>query len=373
MFYGLVIENCLKKLQCIVQHIDVGPAIIFGVLGEIILEYRYLGTSGIKVSPICLGAMMFGGRSSDAVSGKIIAAARDAGVNFIDTANGYNKGRSERVVGKYIRRHRDSWVLATKVCNPMGEGPNDGGLSRKHILEAVDASLKRMNTDYIDVYYFHKDDINVPLEESIDAVTHLIAVGKVRYWGLSNYRGWRVALACGIARRMDVPTPVVCQPYYNAMDRTPEQEILPACEYHGLGIVAYSPLARGVLTGKYGTAVSQKRKGTRAAVNDPRLMETEWRKENLLIAQEIKKRSQELGITAGQFAFQWVLNNSLVTSVIAGPRTMAQWREYLAGLRYDFTHEDEQFLNYFVRCGHPSTPGYSDPQYPYTGRQAWTD
>ncbi len=253
----------------------------------------------------------------------------------------------------------------------MGKGPNNGALSRKHILQAVDASLKRLRTDYIDVYYFHKDDIDVPLEESIEAVTHLITAGKVRYWGLSNYRGWRISLACAIADSMAVPGPVVCQPYYNAMDRTPEQEVLPACEYHGLGIVAYSPLARGVLTGKYGTSIDKKGKGTRASMNDPRLMETEWRAESLKIAQEIKKRAQRLGLTAGQFAFQWVLNNSLVTSVIAGPRTMGQWREYLASLSYEFTAEDEQFLNTFVRTGHPSTPGYSDPQYPYTGRKTW--
>ena len=315
---------------------------------------------------------MFGGRTSEAVSGKIISAARDSGVNFIDTANGYNKGGSERIVGKYIRRHRDGWVVATKVYNSMGEGPNDGGLSRKHILQAADASLRRLNTEYIDLYYFHKDDLDVPLEESIEAVTNLIAVGKVRYWGLSNYRGWRIASACAIAERMGVPAPVVCQPNYNAMDRTPEQEILPACDYYGLGVVAYSPLARGVLTGKYGTSIDEKGKKSRASLNDPRLMETEWRIESLLIAQEIKRRAERLGITAGQYAFQWVLNNSLITSVLAGPRTMRQWNEYMAGLRYEFTDDDEQFFNSLVPSGHPSTPGYTDPQYPFTGRQAWT-
>ena len=316
---------------------------------------------------------MFGGRTSEVVAGRIISAAWDSGINFIDTANGYNKGASERIVGKFTRRNRDGWVLGTKVFNSMGNGPNDGGLGRKHMYQALDASLRRMKTDYIDVYYFHKDDMDVPLEESIEAIGHIIAAGKVRYWGLSNYRGWRLSLACALAKRMAVPAPVVCQPYYNAMDRTPEQEVLPACKYHGLGVVAYSPLARGVLTGKYGNSIMNKGKGTRASNNDTRLMETEWRAENLLIAQEIKKRAKHVGLTAGQFAFKWVLNNSLVTSVIAGPRTMGHWREYLAGLSYEFTNEDEQFLNSFVPSGHPSTPGYSDPQYPYTGRQAWTD
>ena len=336
------------------------------------MEYRYLGSSGLQVSEVCLGAMMFGGRSSEAASGKIIAAARDAGVNFIDTADAYGKGESERIVGKFIRRHRDDWVMATKVYNPMGPGPNDRGLSRKHILKAADASLSRMKTDHIDIYYFHKDDEDVPLEESIEAVADLIAAGKVRYWGLSNYRGWRIALASAIAESMGVPGPVVCQPYYNAMDRTPEVEILPACDYHGLGIVPYSPLARGVLTGKYGTSVSDTGRGTRASTNDKRMMETEWRAESLVIAQKIKKRAEKVGITAGQFAMSWVLNNALVTSVLVGPRTMGQWRDYLATLKYEFTEEDEAFIDSLVPSGHPSTPGYSDPAYPITGRQAWT-
>ena len=156
------------------------------------------------------------------------------------------------------------------------------------------------------------------------------------------------------------------------MDRTPEQEILPACDYHGLGIVSYSPLARGVLTGKYGTSTNDRGKGTRASNNDPRLLETEWRKESLLIAQKIKKYARQRGLTAGQFAFQWVLNNSLVTAVLAGPRTMGQWKEYVGGLCYEFTSDDEEFLNTLVPTGHPSTPGYTDPQYPCTGRQSWT-
>lgn len=333
------------------------------------MEYKNLGLSGLKVSKICLGAMMFGGRTSEVASGRIIAAAQSAGVNFIDTADGYGRGESERIVGKFIRRQRDSWVMATKVYNPMGPSPNDRGLSRKHILKAVDASLGRMKTDYIDILYFHKDDEDVPLQESIEAVTDLIADGKVRYWGLSNYRGWRIALACSIAESKGLPAPVVCQPYYNAMDRTPEVEVLPACKHYGLGIVPYSPLARGVLTGKYGTSIDDPGRGTRASINDNRMMETEWRKESLIIAQKFKKRADKAGITAGQFAMGWVLNNALVTSVLAGPRTMGQWKEYLATLRYQFTDEDEAFIDALVPSGHPSTPGYSDPQYPYTGRQ----
>ena len=143
------------------------------------MDYRRLGSSGLKVSPICLGAMMFGARTSEIAAGRIIGSARDSGINFIDTADGYSKGESERIVGKSIRRDRDSWVLATKVSNPMGNGPNDRGLSRKHMLKALDGSLMRLKTEYIDVYYFHKDDETVPLEESIEAVAGLIRAGKV--------------------------------------------------------------------------------------------------------------------------------------------------------------------------------------------------
>lgn len=336
------------------------------------MEYRYLGSSGLQVSPVCLGAMMFGGRATEAVSGRIIAHARDAGINFIDTADAYVKGESERIVGKFIRRQRDDWVLATKVFNRMGQGPNDRGLSRKHIVKAADASLKRMGTDYIDVYYFHKDDPDVPLEESIEAVADLIAAGKVRYWGLSNYRGWRIALAAALAESVGVPRPVVCQPYYHALDRTPEVEILPACEYHGLGVVTYSPLARGVLTGKYGISVKDKGKGTRASAEDRRMMQTEWRQENLEIAQKVKKRAAAQGCKPGDLAVNWVLNNALVTSVLAGPRTIGQWKDYLGALKYDFTDDDEAFFDALVPAGHPSTPGYSDPEYPLTGRQPWS-
>ena len=337
------------------------------------MEYRHLGASGLKVSPICLGSMMFGGRTGEAASGKIIATARDAGINFIDTANRYVMGESERIVGKFTRRNRDDWVIATKVFGAMGNGPNARGLSRKHIMQAIDASLDRMKSDYVDVYYFHKDDQDTPLEESIEAVGDLIAAGKVRYWGLSNYRGWRIALAASTAEAMGVPLPIVCQPYYNAMNRMPEVEELPACEHFGLGVVPYSPLARGVLTGKYGTSLANTGKGTRASRKDKRIMETEWRKENLMMAQKVKKRADNRGMTAGQFALNWVLNNELVTSVLAGPRTMGQWKEYLGALRHEFTADDEAFIDAMVPCGHPSTPGYSDPQYPYTGRQTWTD
>ena len=334
------------------------------------MQYRRLGDSGLLVSPVCLGTMMFGGRTDEATSKRIIGSAKDAGINFIDVADGYAKGESEKIVGRAIKRQRHDWVLATKGGNPMGQGPNDKGLSAKHIHRAFEASLKRLGADFVDIYYFHLDDLETPMEESIDAVTDLIRSGKARYWGISNFSGWRVAAICGMAQAMGAPLPVVAQPYYNAMNRMPEIDVLPACDYFGLGVVPYSPLARGVLTGKYKPSATPD-KSSRAGANDKRMMETEFRPESLKMAQKIKTHAEKRGMTAGQFALNWVLNNSIVSSVLAGPRTMAQWKEYLGALDHEFSAADEALIDKMVPSGHPSTPGYSDPKYPYQGRQPW--
>lgn len=338
------------------------------------MEYRHLGASGLSVSPICLGTMMFGGRTSEAVAKRITGSARDAGVNFIDVADAYVQGESEKITGRAIKRHRHDWVLATKGGNPMGRGgkvgPNDFGLGAKHLHKAVDDSLKRLGTDFIDIYYFHLDDLDTPMEESITAITDIIRQGKVRFWGISNFTGWRTATLCSLAGAMGVPLPVACQPYYNAMNRMPEIDLLPACDYFGLGVVPYSALARGVLTGKYKGMKADK--GSRAGRKDKRMMETEFRKESVKMAEVIKKHADKRGMTAGQFAFNWVLNNRIVTSVVAGPRTMGQWKDYLGALRHEFTAEDEALIDGLVPSGHPSTPGFSDPKYPYQGRQPWT-
>ena len=335
------------------------------------MQYRQLGRSGLKVSPICLGAMMFGGPTDEAASLRIIAKAREAGVNFIDTADAYNKGASEQTVGRAISNSRANWILATKLANAMGEDPNHGGLSRRWVLQAADESLKRLGTDYIDIYYLHKEDLTTPLEETVRAMAELIRSGKVRYFGVSNYRAWRVAEICNICDRLGIDRPVASQPYYNAMNRMPEVEHFPACGYYGLGIVPYSPLARGVLTGKYRTDAPPE-KDSRAGRNDTRMMQTEWRPESIKLAQEIKRHAEARGITAGQFAVAWVLNSSFVSAVIAGPRTEAQWDDYVGALAYRFTAEDEALIDRLVTSGHPSTPGFNDPAYPIEGRRART-
>ena len=331
------------------------------------MEYRNLGRSGLKVSPLCLGTMMFGGATDEATSARIIAQARDAGINFIDTADVYSDGVSEEIVGRAIAAERSRWILATKVAGPMGQGPNERGLSRRRVIEACEASLRRLATDAIDIYYLHKEDHSTPLGETVRAIADLIRAGKIRYFGVSNYRGWRVAEICRLADELGIDRPVVSQPYYNALNRMPEVEHLPACGFYGLGVVPYSPLARGVLTGKYDPKTPPP-EGTRAGRQDKRMIETEWRTESLDIAQEIAHHAKARGITPGQFAFAWVLNNRLVTAAIGGPRTEAQWQDYVGALAYTFTKEDEALVDRLVAPGHPSTPGYNDPQNPLEGR-----
>jgi aryl-alcohol dehydrogenase (NADP+) len=331
------------------------------------VDYRNLGRSGLKVSPLCLGTMMFGGATDEPTAQRIIAKAREAGVNFIDSADAYNGGRSEEVTGRAISNQRDQWVLATKLANAMGEGPNAGGLSRKWIMRAADASLRRLGTDYIDIYYLHKEDLTTPLTETVRAMGDLVRAGKIRYFGVSNYKSWRVAEICTICDRLGIDRPVASQPYYNAMNRMPETEHLPACAYYGLGVVPYSPLARGVLTGKYLPDAAPP-PDTRAGRKDRRMLQAEWRPESLQLAQEIKQHAQRRGMTAGQFAVLWVLNNALVTAAIAGPRTEAQWDDYVGALDHKFTAEDETLIDRLVTPGHPSTPGFNDPAYPIEGR-----
>jgi aryl-alcohol dehydrogenase (NADP+) len=338
------------------------------------MEYRQLGRSGLQVSPICLGTMMFGDRTDEAEAARIVASAREAGVNFVDTADQYAKGESERITGKLIKGDRERWVLATKVANPMpapggGNDPNRRGTSRKWILRAIDESLDRLGLDYVDIYYVHKDVQATPLEETLGAMADVIAQGKARYFGLSNFRGWRVAEVMRLCGEMGIEPPVVCQPYYNAMNRGPENEILPACAHYGIGVVPYSPLARGVLTGKYAKGAPPP-EGTRAARNDKRFMETEFREESLAIAQKLKAHAGKKGISAADFAVNWVLANPIVSSVIGGPRTLEQWQGYLGALGKPFDADDEALVDSLVHTGHPSTPGYNDPAYPIMGRPA---
>lgn len=334
------------------------------------MEMRILGRSGIRVSRYCLGTMMFGGPTDAAASARLIARAAEAGINFLDTADTYNGGASEEVVGQAIAATRARWVLATKIANPLpGGDPNRGGASRRWLMQGVEGSLRRLGTDWIDVLYLHKEDHATPLEVTVRALADLVRAGKIRHFGVSNYRSWRIAEICNLCDQAGIDRPVVSQPYYNAMNRQPEVEQLPAAAHYGLSVFPYSPLARGVLAAKYAPNVAPE-PGSRAARRDRRMMETEWRPESLEIAQTIRAHAEARGGTAIGFAIAWLLHNALVTGVILGPRTDQHLEDYLAALAYRFTAEDEALVDSLVPPGHPSTAGYNDPAYPLEGRIA---
>jgi aryl-alcohol dehydrogenase-like predicted oxidoreductase len=332
------------------------------------MSYRNLGRHGVKVSPLSLGTMMFGGPTDEATSRRIIDKAWDDGVNFLDTADVYNDGGSEEVVGRAIASNRSRWFLATKFVNSRSKVPNEGGASRNWVIQATENSLKRLGTDYIDLQYLHREDHTTPVEETVAALGDLIRQGKIRYYGLSNHRAWKIAEFSRVADQLGVPRPSATQPCYNIANRQPEVEHLNAAEYYGLGVVSFSPLARGVLTGKYAPN-EPPAPGTRAGRDDKRMHQTEWRQESLDLAQLIKKHAEARGITPGQFALAWVLNNKLITAAITGPRTEAHWNDYVGALSYKFTTEDEAFIDGLVVTGHPSTPGFNDPSHPFFGRQ----
>lgn len=317
--------------------------------------YRALGRSGLQVSPLCLGTMMFGGPTDEPTGARIIDRAREQGVNFIDTADGYAGGRSEKVVGRAIKAHRSWWVLATKCANPTDRGPNARGLSRLHIQHAVEASLRRLGGDMIDILYLHKEDHATPLAETTRALQDLIRAGTIRYFGVSNYRSWRVAEICRLCDEAGIDRPVASQPLYNALNREVEVEHLPACGYFGLGVVPYSPLARGVLTGKYQPNVTPDA-DSRAGRRDRRMMESEWRPESLAAARRIAEHAADRGITAAGFAMAWVLRNRLITAAIAGPRTERQWEADLPALDIQLDARARRWLMGWFRPDIPRHP-----------------
>ncbi len=329
--------------------------------------YRNLGRSGLRVSPLCLGSMNFGGPTDEPTSARIIARARDAGVNFIDTADAYTGGRSEEIVGRAIGADRDGWIVATKLANKGADDPNGQGTSRQWIMRAVERSLARLATGHIDIYYLHKEDHATPLAETVRAMADLVRAGKIRYFGVSNYRAWRVAEICTLCDQLGIDRPVVSQPYYHALNRTPETEHLPACDFYGLGVVSYSPLGRGILTGKYDPAAPPPAE-TRASRGDKRIAQTEMDPHSLRLAREIATYAESTGRSPTAFAVGWVLNNRFVTGIIGGPRTEAQWDSYIEALNAPFTAADEAFVDARIAPGHHAVPGFNDPAYPIEGR-----
>jgi aryl-alcohol dehydrogenase-like predicted oxidoreductase len=298
------------------------------------MDYRYLGSTGLKVSELCLGAMTFGRETSETDSFTMLDTFAVAGGNFIDTANVYTRGVSEEIVGRWLKtRTRDDWVIATKVRFTMGDGVNEVGLSRKHILASVDASLRRLQTDYIDLYQIHCWDRGTPLEETLSTLHGLVQSGKVRYIGASNLTGWQLQKAIDVSLRHNWEPFRCLQPLYNMLDRTLEWELVPVCQNEGLGIIPWSPLRGGWLSGKY-------RRGMTAPLSDTRIDQAEkegwsegWAAYNnertWSILDALHQIAAETGKSPAQVALRWLLQMPAVTAPIIGARTQKHLEDNL--------------------------------------------
>jgi len=318
------------------------------------MEYRNLGRTGVKVSPLCLGAMMFGrrGNSDHEDCIRIIHRALDAGINFIDTANVYSSGESEEIVGKALKGRRDAVVLATKVHGTMGPGPNDRGNSRVHILREVENSLRRLQTDYIDLYQIHRPDPDAPVEETLRALDDLVHAGKVRYIGSSTYAAWELVESYWVSDRHNLARFECEQPPYSIFVRGIEKDVLPVCAKYGTGVIPWSPLNRGWLAGKYrrGQEIDPQ---SRVGRNDPFIdsPESEQGQRKLDLVEELIPMAERLGVTLAQFALAWTLTNPTITAPIIGPRTMEQLENNLGTLDVQIPPEDLRRIDELVPPG----------------------
>jgi aryl-alcohol dehydrogenase-like predicted oxidoreductase len=325
------------------------------------MEYRYLGATGLKVSELCLGAMTFDRESSEEISRQILDRFVEVGGNFIDTADVYSRGASEAVVGRWLAdRSRDDLVIATKVRFPMGEGPNEVGLSRKHILAGVDQSLRRLGTDYIDLYQVHCWDHTTPLEETLSTLNSLVQSGKVRYIGASNYAGWQLQKAIDLSRRMSWEPFVCLQPQYNLLCRSTEWELLPVCQNEGLGVIPWSPLRGGWLSGKYRRGMTEPPTGTRVAIAEEQGWSESWSAYNnertWRLLDVLFAVAEEAGKSPAQVAINWLLRQPGVTAPIIGARSVEQLETNLASAGWQL---GEQALERLDRASAIETP------YPY--------
>ena len=307
------------------------------------MEYRRLGKSGLKVSEICLGTMTFGHGADEAESERMVHLAWDAGVNFFDTANSYGDGESEILLGKALKGRRRDAIVATKFFNPMSKGPNDSGMSRVHIMQAIDDSLKRLQMEYVDIYYIHHVDTQTPLEEMLRALDDLVHQGKVRYTACSNYQAWRLSEALWLSDSLNLARFVCYQPQYSLVVRDIEQELVPLCEYKGLGIVVWSPLAGGFLSGTYkpGERTQAESRSAEGWAFPQRYFAANA-DETLKTLFEIAK---ELGQSPAQTALRWVLEQQAMTSVIVGARHTTHLLDNLGAAGWKLEGEALERLN----------------------------
>ena len=311
------------------------------------MKYRYLGRSGLNVSRLCLGTMTFGNAQwgcDQETSSAIVRTFIEGGGNFIDTADGYSGGESEKMLGVALKDHnRDQLVIATKCWFPSDAAVTSRGLSRKHIVESCENSLRRMDVDYIDLYQFHGPDPYTPIEESLRAADDLIRAGKIRYLGCSNFYGWQIAKANGVAALKNYEPLVSAQHLYNLVRRDIEREVLPACEDQGLAMICWSPLAAGMLSGKYRDQAKpdeQSRIGIQAAITLPRY----WFEDSLKLIDLVVEVAKQLDRTPSQVALSWLLGDRRVTAAIIGARRVDQVAENLVAGDFDLPAEIRQQL-----------------------------
>ncbi len=307
------------------------------------MNYRNLGQSGLKVSHICLGTNNFGGQLSEKTSVEIIDKALDCGINIIDTANTYTGGRSEEIIGKAINGRRDDVIIATKVGMSIGQKPHQTGLSRRHMLWQFQHSLKSLQTDFIDLYYLHRFDADTPLEETLCTLNDLVREGKVRYVACSNFTALQIAKAQEICKTQGLERLVAVQPPYNLLQREIEKDLLPFCEQEGLGVLSYTPLMGGFLTGKYSKAAPPP-VGSRVAYN-PRYWERLNKESNFTALEQMKRIADEIGIPLSKLAVAWILKNPAITAPVLGASSPSQVEENCQIVEINISDENYRRLN----------------------------
>jgi aryl-alcohol dehydrogenase-like predicted oxidoreductase len=324
------------------------------------MEYRFLGRTGLRVSELCLGAMTFGRETSDTDSFAMLDCFVEAGGNFIDTANVYSRGVSEEIVGRWMKNQpRETLVIATKVRFGMGSGPNEVGLSRKHVLHQVEASLRRLQTETIDLYQVHMWDDGTPLEETLSTLDGLVKSGKVRYIGASNYTAWQLQKAADYSRFNGWEVFSCLQPLYNLLDRQIEAELVPVCLNEGIGIIPWSPLRGGWLSGKYRRGMEAPPEGTRVEIASQQGWSETWEsyanERTWSIVDTLLAVAEESGRQPAQVALRWLLQRPGVTAPIIGARTMQQLESNLGAAGWVLTTEQMERL---------TAAGSTPPQYP---------
>ena len=302
------------------------------------MEFRTLPKTGLRVSRLAFGTMTFGAQTDEAAARTIMDCCLDAGINFIDTANVYNRGVAETIVGKTLKGRRDKVILASKVRGKMGDAPDETGLSRAAMRKAIDASLARLGTDYLDLYYLHMPDYDIPIEETLETMQELVQAGKVRFPAISNYAAWQVAEILWICEKRSYHPYFISQPMYNLIARGIEDEYLPFCQRFGVAVVPYNPLAGGLLTGKH-SRQSGPAAGTRFDGNKM-YQDRYWLDDDFAAVEEMRSIAAEAGKTLVELALQWLLTQPAVDSIILGASRLEQLQENLKaaeGTRLDIS------------------------------------